>query len=274
MTVSVYQRAIVTFLDILGFAKIVEDASPSVIDLMLDAIDTTAAAPGLIRHHTEEADVHVLSFSDSVIRIRPCSQHVSEGVLICELEDLAATQWLLTQEGILVRGGMTIGDISVAESRAFGPAFVRAYELESRFAHSPRIVLDPDLIRVLRTEKTLRGEQVTLRGTIKRVRDFVSQGDDGLWQIDYLTAVWRHTEDQSYHREGMTRHREMIIEKSKDLSTRHPYLPKYLWLARYHNLVARKVYRDDNSLRVGRTDFPIFDELLLPKIVLKRGRSK
>ena len=45
--------------------------------------------------------------------------------------------------GFLIRGGVTIGQISHSENTCFGPALVRAYQLESQFAFYPRVVLDP-----------------------------------------------------------------------------------------------------------------------------------
>jgi hypothetical protein len=47
---------------------------------------------------------------------------------------------------VLIRGGITFGEVSARVGRAFGPAFVDAYGLESRFAHFPRIVVSPSAL--------------------------------------------------------------------------------------------------------------------------------
>ena len=50
-------------------------------------------------------------------------------------------------EGVLIRGGMCIGEMLVAdEGIVFGPGLVKAYDLESKYAVHPRIVIDRDLI--------------------------------------------------------------------------------------------------------------------------------
>lgn len=90
---------------------------------------------------------------------------------------------------MLIRGGTTIGDVSVADGRAFGPASVQAYRLESSLAVSPRIVIDPGVIQSIREH--LRGAQAAGAKTemIAVLREHVRLGDDGLWFIDYINSV-------------------------------------------------------------------------------------
>lgn len=46
----------------------------------------------------------------------------------------------------------------------YGPALVKAYDLESNFAIYPRIVLDPELIKAHRLEPALRGGAYGISG--------------------------------------------------------------------------------------------------------------
>nr|WP_317187917.1 hypothetical protein [Acinetobacter gerneri] len=48
---------------------------------------------------------------------------------------------LVWQHNILLRGALTIGEIYHDENMVFGPAMVEAYELESKVAEFPRIIL-------------------------------------------------------------------------------------------------------------------------------------
>jgi hypothetical protein len=48
--------------------------------------------------------------------------------------------------GFYIRGGLTVGSlIHIRNKIVFGPALNRAYELESRYANFPRIILDPNV---------------------------------------------------------------------------------------------------------------------------------
>lgn len=112
-----YQLAVVTFLDIMGFSTIVRDRTAAEIDRMLDAVSSAAAKSDVIVGAGDNK-TDILSFSDSVIRARPYGGGIRESTLIHELEDLAAAQWQLTAEGILIRGGMTTGPMSSGTTRS------------------------------------------------------------------------------------------------------------------------------------------------------------
>jgi hypothetical protein len=111
------------------------------------------------------------------------------------LIDLVHAQTELAGRGILVRGGMTVGNIYAAADLAYGPAFVRAYDLESKLANYPRIVLDPSLIKALRDDKRIRSAQHSPDEEIAYIRSLIRQGDDGLWFVDYLGASSTEFED-------------------------------------------------------------------------------
>jgi len=254
-----YTPSIVTFIDILGFRHIVSSCGPEEIDDMLNDITETAAATDFW------APTDVLSFSDSVVRSRRYESGIYPAAL-CEITELAYAQFELARKGILIRGGMTVGDVRVSEGRIFGPGFVRAYDLESRFAGSPRIVVDPVLIRELRRQRTTA--DVELRKEIRRVREWIVQGDDGLWFVDYLRSQYM-AEAPVGHAYMMRAHRDMIIGRARDMDPVSPLVPKYLWLSRYHNSAASKLHPDMEEIRIRRRDIPIFDELLLPR---RRGK--
>ena len=263
--VATYERSIVTFIDILGFADIVDHQSASAIDLMLEAVQRTAGAPDLLADGRERA-TQILSFSDSIIRARAYGAEREESTLLVELEEVALAQWLLAKEGIFIRGGMTAGDIAFSMNRAFGPAFVRAYRLETQFASVARIVLDPALLAELRSNRCLRRRGKTLRSEIKDVRQHLRQSDDGMWFIDYL---WVIAEDSSASRcADLGRHKSMILEKGAGLQPSDKLVPKYSWLAPYHNEVAAALGAERDVL-IRRSELPILGELLLPRRKLR-----
>ena len=70
-------------------------------------------------------------------------------------------QVALIPEGVAIRGAVTIGDIVQSWGVVYGPAVVRAYELESVKGGPPRIVIDDKALSLL--QPPLDGERLADR---------------------------------------------------------------------------------------------------------------
>ena len=65
-----YQKAIVTFIDILGFGDFVKQSEADSINRVLDAVQEETS-PVILDENAEKDDhAEVVSFSDSIVRIR------------------------------------------------------------------------------------------------------------------------------------------------------------------------------------------------------------
>ncbi|MBW6528975.1 hypothetical protein KZ813_19215 [Sphingomonas sp. RHCKR7] len=262
-----YRQSVVTFVDILGFSKIVEKGPFAQIDEMLDAMGKTAAQPvGEVGKLTS-----ILSFSDSVIRARSLEGETVYDALLQEVQDLATAQWTLVEFGMLIRGGTTVGDIHMDERRAFGPAFIRAYTLESSLAGAPRIVIDPAVVERIREHLHSVGSRAKKRTLIEDLKSHLHLGDDGIWFIDYIKSV-SLLNDADYVRETLFLMREFIIESALREQSDSLILPKYLWLIRYHNLSVGRLFDGERGLRITSADVPAADELLKPLLLKVRAR--
>jgi len=165
-----YKRAIVTFIDILGFKKLVETESEKTITDLLELFHMTFNECTMIRvksQNTEDGTIktetstvpQILHFSDSIVRIsypdyfgdvraEVLDDMYEFNKMTMEISCLSHIQETLLCKGILIRGGMTIGDI-VFDSKKdilFGPALNRAYYLENTISHLPRIIIDPSIV--------------------------------------------------------------------------------------------------------------------------------
>ena len=241
----------------MGFRNIVGLKTADDISDMLDRILASAAAPSA----AGEGNTSLISFSDSIIRARPCARDLSVA-FFHEVSELARAQWNLMNSGILVRGGITAGEVLIKPGRAFGPAFIKAYDLESSWAKGPRILVDPEIIIMLRAEaKTKGGEEG--RALIARARELLNHDADGLWFVDYIREASQFTSSAD-HRAALLAQRDEIIKITNGLKPSSPVLSKYLWLIRYFNDSAKRIYRGDKSLEIKRTDVPLADRLLLP----------
>jgi hypothetical protein len=190
-----YQKAFVTFIDILGFRQIVCEKLSSEINSILDLMNFVVNLPQ--RRSPPYDDTKylpmVLQFSDSIIRIQPVDEIDIETFIYEEICSLIIAQGNLVCKGFLVRGALTYGDICVHKNRILGPAFNKAYFLESSIAIYPRIIVDELLCK-------MNGE------TLKR--DF-----DGQWYIDYLPHLYDAERDSNITGiDVLLAHRDSLIQ--------------------------------------------------------------
>lgn len=142
-----YEERIILFLDFLGFKEIVEGTvgNPTNLEVLLGAIDR------LYQIGDDDKDLYAsvsaTTFSDSVV----LSYAVREqSAVFYLLLDIAFAIIDLAIRGFLVRGAVTIGELVHTEKYLVGPAMVKAYEMESKEAKFPRVLLDPRLVEIAR----------------------------------------------------------------------------------------------------------------------------
>ena len=258
-----YRPAVVTFLDILGFREQVERSR--------DATEITHILQRL-RHFSNVEDreetsidrgyevTRSIAFSDSIIRVRFYDTDFSAGALFHEILNLVHLQGEMAAENILLRGGITVGEVHLDGDMLFGPGFNRAYDLESQFAGAPRVVIGQEAFDALRTDPRLISEDHTPEEDIAYIRRLVTRGDDGLWFIDYLAAFRREMDYPEQFPEYIAGHRAHIIEGARSASSRSRVFQKYLWLARYLNSVVDRCGLPA-ELQLSHTDIPALDEL-------------
>lgn len=236
-----YEPAIVTFLDVLGFRDLVHGGDADAVDAKLRAVERfTRPSASIDAADPEESfDPLVFQFSDAIVRIRRTRTKWNRerpiGLLFHELLDLVHAQGELVNHGVLIRGGVTYGPVYTSEARVFGPAVVAAYELESRFALYPRIVVDPALLKAFQNDDLLKAAHHDLESEAEYIRKLVRRGDDGIWHVDYLRAVETELDDIALYPEFLMSHRRLIIEGAKRFAGLSSPLSKYMWLASYHN---------------------------------------
>lgn len=242
-----YEDRYVLFIDILGFTELIrqstrEDAPPhgsvSAIFQALNwrfqgledgAIDEFLPALGLERPDEDLLKVH--TFSDFVVASCPATEVGLMTILFIAFD--ISREWLSMK--YLSRGGIARGKVlhrtgDAAAPMVFGPAFVKAYELESQVADLPRIVL----------EQSVRKECEQLLGRRDKLSDFVRQVtrrcDDGPRCIDVfahlrkngLTLARDHMNEAGQFRETIHHH----LEEAADTPN---WFRKSRWLAQRFN---------------------------------------
>ena len=190
--------------------------------------------------HTE-----VVSFSDSIVRIRKietkANQRYPKGLLFQELISLVHAQGQLIDFDILIRGGVSVGDIYISGGRVFGPGLIDAYQLESKYALYPRIIIDPHLIQNYKTNKLLKAKWHSVEDELEIVGSLLRQGDDGMWFIDYAAALEQELDEPEMYPIFLQRHREVILSGAKNHVKLNAILSKFIWMANYHNQIISKM---------------------------------
>jgi hypothetical protein len=183
-----------------------------------------------------------LNFSDLCIIRKPLPREgglSAPGELHSQILHMVHVQTnLLFDEGILLRGGITIGDVARSYGQLFGPAVVRAYVLESKVARFPRVVVGEEVFDQFKENPALwvhdlDTEMRTLKGLLRR--DF-----DGEYFVDYLSVIEDELDNPEEYPSLLDRHQEFIEEGITQYKNDASILPKYKWLREYHrHTVAR-----------------------------------
>ena len=260
-----YEQAIVTFVDILGFRALVRDKSASAVAAAITRLQETVQAPAEGKRSGKTiGPPHVHAFSDCVVRVRPVTGADDFGpTFVREVADLGTIQAALAHAGVFVRGGVSVGDIHSTARQVFGPALIRAYELESELAHVPRIIVDPGAVKRFR-ERSIPPSR--MRTEVAAMRRALRHADDGLWFVDYLRAGTRALQDERDVREFLRQHRAQIAEAAATVGIASSVLPKYLWVANYHNGACERILgrRSILGITINKSQLPSFERLRLP----------
>lgn len=240
-----YWKGIVTFLDVLGFRDLVATADAGTVDKKLNAVERFTGFQDAFDEELEkEFGPRVFQFSDSILRVRRVDTEKNikypSGHLFHEILDLVYAQADLIREGVLIRGGVSYGDVLVSEARVFGPAVISAYETESKYALYPRIVIAPEVLIELK-KNPLLGSHNTLEYECEEVRKLLCRGDDGLWFIDYVRAIESELDEPDMYPIFLRTHKDLIIEGARRFKSMTAAMGKFIWLAMYHNSVVETI---------------------------------
>lgn len=116
----------------------------------------------LIEDLREDYPIAITQFSDSFVLSCPANNHATCAML---LECIYLIHLLYYQRlGMMVRGGISLGNLIHEDSGAlFGPAMNNAYELESKSAIYPRVIISPEAYTHLSTNCNKHPEYIPIK---------------------------------------------------------------------------------------------------------------
>lgn len=219
-----YKSRIVCFIDILAFSNRIKQTikDQKVLGLTCDALVFLGQFKELVIREAGIQDIQITQFSDSIVISLPSENDANLYLTFGLIKFLQVS--LLLHYGILLRGGIVIGDMIHTDSILVGPAIIAAYELESKCAFSPRIVIDPKVVfRFNRMRKIVERNNNVKRSIIHKDSDDTSY-------IDYFNIY--EGELSGFNEDNRFEFFRILCKKvsenvnSTDISIR----VKYLWM--------------------------------------------
>jgi len=250
-----YEQRLVAFIDILGFKEIVKQSEndQSKIELIYSVLNylknwETSEVWDLKRVEIEEdtqykgvenfdirEKTNSTSFSDSIVVSVKVDNNVNEmaSTLIVNLAYIGA---ILLEQGILFRGGLTIGNLVHNENgTVFGQGLIDAYKLESSSAKYPRIILSDKLLKELNYPLKTKRNRYPYHQYIHRFDD----GCVGFHQMQYYQVMqsWKELTIDNLTT-SLDKVRKTIIKGLDNSFEKPEVFAKYKWLKKqYHKLI-------------------------------------
>lgn len=196
-----------------------------------------------IKESAENLKPIIVTFSDSIIIYVPLSDDNKviqvEGILSSVLA-IAGSFLTLMNSGTIFRGGLEIGlACEIGSKEIYGPALLKAHDLESKIAKYPRVVIGDELVCFL--QKTARNPEKEVQSEInqkmaQKSLDLFMIDADGRYALDYLGKEYRDMAkakkvfpDMYGKASSFLEHQFSEIKEKKDTNL----FLRYLWLADY-----------------------------------------
>lgn len=178
-----FEYRICVFLDFLGFRDHIDQAVAEP-----KHVKRISGAFACVNEHLKQGigglkSRRISQYSDCVTISYRIDESSSVYYLLSELQHL---QIALAGRGFLVRGGVTVGHLVHDADQLFGPAQVRAFELESQEAIYPRILVDELVIEIGRRSPAPHHDSDDEESYIRKI---VAQDFDNRLYIGYTTMT-------------------------------------------------------------------------------------
>ena len=195
------------------------------------------------------AGFDVVSFTDNLVVGYPIGPHDDlESIYGAAITTSAMYQLALSLEGIFCRGGIGRGGLWMDDLLVFGPGLVSAYELESRHAVYPRVVLAPEVAALAQDHvHAYYGSdfEESPQGT------YLCGDSDGFCIVSYLAAAELLGDLRSIVALHADRVRSALSENKREPRIHE----KFVWAVHYHNFVCVAYGLDD--LTIAAEEYPL-----------------
>ncbi|SFN61120.1 hypothetical protein SAMN05444143_1391 [Flavobacterium succinicans] len=191
-----YQKRICCFIDILGFKKHIDETVNDNGEENIKKIESIKHILKLTKKITNDLGFSkskvITYFSDSIVI---SYKYDEPSQLFYTILDLLYVSFELANKGYLTRGGVSVGKLVHSSKYIFGPALVEAYDLESKKAKFPRIIVSEEVIKI---GVTHRKDFHSEKDESEYLMNILTLDDDGYYFIDYITKASSEFDDLEY----------------------------------------------------------------------------
>lgn len=195
-----YDLSFVVFTDMLGFEELVKARTANQISNIIRVFREVMDKRTFKQPRPGAPPEYIVSFSDLTVFSTPVRKPrlPAKGAVFFQVLGLVHAQVsLIHEEAIVIRGGITVGEVVRSHKQLFGPGVIDAYQLESRAAKHPRIVVDQKVLNELPANDRLwihdkDDELSAVNGLLRR------DEEDGLQYVDYLRVIQGECESREF----------------------------------------------------------------------------
>jgi hypothetical protein len=224
-------RSIVVALELLGLDDL--DVPEQRVGAAMDVVQELLSESTQTGRSDPSVASRLLVSGHRVLRVVPLRPH--DSVLFRELGELLGLQLLLFALGVFVRGAVTLGEVVMRSDVLTGRGVTRAARLRDTVAESPRIVMDPVLLREVEQEPSLRASHHSVTQELGYLRGLLRLDADGVWFLDYLKVAISSSGDEATAIAMVEEHAAVIRRELAGCATLDAFARRWMWLLGYHN---------------------------------------
>jgi len=236
----------VSYVDILGFKDIIQadPAGKEFLPLIENAVKRGLHYAKLVKELGGELEYRI--FSDNVCFWIPVKHGAVSFMAL--LATLAGFQFNLVSNGLLCRGGISMGFHYSSEYTIYGPAIVKAVELE-HIASYPRILIDSE---ILQDENIITAPFFSFQlAAVEDEHVFINY----LWMLFYVEEDLFSTKREAGI-SNLRSHRDTVLKGLEKYKDSPKILQKYKWLKDYHNLIVGLLDLREQNMGISQEVIP------------------
>lgn len=234
----VHRLSYCAFLDVLGFSERIRASykNKTANELLRQFHSIFNTRISQLKSDVNESLLYFKSFSDNVLLAHPRSSSDMEGEFGFILWSISEYQFEMALQGFFIRGGLSVGNLFVDDNSVYGEALIDAYELESKVAVNPIVVLCDNTMKLVDLHLGYYGGEYA-----PQIRHVLVNGD-GRYFINYLSECLLETDyGEELNAKSLGKHKEQI-ELALSLYAEQPAVfAKFSWLSAYHNYFCESI---------------------------------
>lgn len=228
----VHRLSYCAFLDVLGFSARIRSSYENDMGdkLLREFHGIFSNCLDKIKSEAGQSILYFKTFSDNVLLAYPCLSYDMESEFGFILWSIKEYQFEMALHGFFIRGGLCVGNLFVDDNSVYGGALIDAYELKSKTAINPIVVLSADAKKLVDHHIGYYSGEAA-----PQIRD-VLISEDGNYFINYLSESIIETDaGEELDVESLRKHKEQIELALSLYAGQAPVFAKFSWLTAYHN---------------------------------------